>query len=139
MNIYLMGSSSELALCKDYMKRLRANGHTIAHDWVADVEREGGGNPATLPDEVAAEYATTDLDSADRADIHWFLLPITVTRGAWVEFGYVLKKRRDDERNILARPKSILVSGNFSQSIFTRLATNFFPTHEEAFAWLTRR
>jgi hypothetical protein len=132
MKIYVMGSSNELELCKRMMDRLREVGYTIAHDWVADVEKNGGGNPAHLTDVQAARYAEQDLKAIETADIYWFILPETVTRGAWVEFGYILGFQNAKWESEGLKTSPIIVSGNKVQSIFTRLCSKHYDTHDKA-------
>lgn len=127
MNIYVAGSSLEVALIEEYMRRLRAAGHIITHDW-------------TVPVRESAQIAQRDLTEADRwrharadrqgvldADIFWMLIPTTPSSGAWVELGIAAGG---------GRPGLSIVSGDWRRSIFTSLADQRFDTHAEAFAFI---
>jgi hypothetical protein len=78
--IYIAGSSKELDRASHAMARAREFGFRIAHDWVADVLREGSSND--VPEDVAMRCADDDLRAAVTADVMWLLLGPHVSRGA---------------------------------------------------------
>jgi len=111
MNIYVAASSKQMDRAREAMAKLRAAGHTIAHDWVAEVEAVGSANPPDATLEERWDWAIDDFAGIDRADVLWLLVPAEGGAGAWVELGYALAKR-----------KPVICSGCHERSIFTAMA-----------------
>lgn len=95
MNIYVAGSSKELARVKRVMALLREGGHRITFDWTVPVEREGA-NPRDP--KIRYEAAREDMNGIDEADAFLFLHPAPgiQTTGAWWELGYAMCASRLD-------------------------------------------
>lgn len=89
MKIYVAGSSAELDRVSAFMSRLRAAGHEITHDWTAAI-RDSGKPANGLSRGESEDAAWKCRDAIDRSDVFVFLAPITVSEGAWFEFGFAV-------------------------------------------------
>lgn len=121
MIIYVAGSSSELDRAEDAMLALERAGHTISHDWVADVRRVGSANPPDSSRKERLLWARGDLSGVERADVFWLLMPASGGFGAGVELGYAI-----------ANSIPIVVSGPYDRSIFTAFAYHLYNTDDVA-------
>lgn len=138
MKIYIAGASAELDIVQGYMRRVRAAGWEVTHDWTAQVAeaRAANINDTNISDQEAAEHATDDLvKGVSAADLLWFIVPPKGrSAGSWVEYGFALaivpflKERK--------REYTVVVSGDVAQSIFLRLSSYRFDSHEKACTFL---
>jgi hypothetical protein len=111
--VYVAGSSNELPRVKRFIEAVVARGHTVTHDWPAEVEEVGNANPLDASLKQRRTWASADLHGVAAADLVVVLMPEgAASFGAGVEFGYAL------ERGI-----PIVVSGQYLKSIFTAFAT----------------
>ena len=131
LKIYVAGAYTERHVRAGmWIARLRASNIEVTHDWPVVCDAQ------TKPDweltaEARARFATEDLAGVEAADAVWLLIPATVSCGAWIELGYALAGRK-----YVGRPRAVIVSGNWKQSIFAELATERFESDEAAFAYL---
>ncbi len=140
MRIYLAGSSNELDLCAGYMDRLRAAGHTITVDWVANIREvaakngfDNSANPREASEVDRQKWSFDDLSGVESADLIWLLVPQVGGKGCWVELGYAIAMVRFADATARVRDKhTIVVSGDYKTCIFTSRADAQFETHEEA-------
>lgn len=134
--VYVAGSSGDLERARTIMDLVRATPSlSLAHDWIAEFQAEPVSDDR-LSRRDAVKYAAGDLSHVVRADVVWLLAPAKPTRGAWVEFGYALGLYGG------LPSKLIVVSGEYTQSIFCALAMEF-ADDDAAFdaivAWEGRR
>jgi len=125
LRVYVAGSGNELPRVRAWLAALRDVGIEITLDWTDAIEanRVAGGD-ASLSPEVREHHAREDFDAVLHADIVWYLAPVTVSRGAYIELGYAL-----------GRHKLVCASGlAVHRSIFTSLASRVFEADAEAFA-----
>jgi hypothetical protein len=125
LRVYVAGSGLELVRVRAWLKALRDIGVEITVDWTDGIEASiAKGGDAMLTDEERVHRATNDLtDGIDRADIVWFLAPVTASRGAYIELGYALAKH-----------KLVCASGlAVKRTIFTSLAQRVFEADADAF------
>lgn len=122
--IYVAAASREIELAERCMAELRSHGWTVTVDWCAEM-REAGPDHG-LPFWRQQHHAREDIAGVLRASTLWLLAPApgVESRGAWVELGAAL----------VGGVGRIIVSGE--QSLFTSLAHERYPTHEEALATL---
>lgn len=111
LKVYVAASSKQLDRAKAAMQLLRLAGHSIAHDWVTEVEAVGSANPPDATNDERWDWAIDDLAGVKAADVVWFLVPDTEGAGAFVELGYAL-----------AIEKPVICSGLYQRSIFTAMA-----------------
>jgi hypothetical protein len=123
MNLYIAGSSQELEVAKHWITEAIVAGFTITHDWVADIEKEGGTNPSSLTDGQRQEYALKDFHAVRDAAIVWCLGSEHKSPGMHVELGAALAGNL---------PTHVMFSGK-RQSIFAWLVDEYHETHEQAF------
>lgn len=138
MKIYIAGASAELETVQKYMQRVREAGWTVTHDWTAQVaeSRSAGIDDTNITDEEAAEHATDDLvKGVTAADLLWLIVPPKGrSAGSWVEYGFALaivpflKQQK--------REYTTVVSGDLKQSIFLRLCSYQFDSHDKACTFL---
>jgi nucleoside 2-deoxyribosyltransferase len=90
MQIYVAGSSKELDRCEQFVRAVRALGHTITCDWVAAM-RANAADTLLSPEELR-RFAAADLRGVADADLVVLLGPAqsTPSQGCWVEMGYAL-------------------------------------------------
>jgi hypothetical protein len=129
MRIYLAAGSSEIETAEAYAASLRARGHVITHDWMANVRKVGEANPRDAPIELKAEWVRFNLDGLNRAKLVWFLLPVKPSFGVAFELGVALSMGAVNRR--------LVVSGDWRATIQTAVAHSRFDTHEEAFKYIT--
>jgi hypothetical protein len=129
MRIYVAASSKELDRAKWAINELRALGHTVTHDWPAEVEKVGSANPTDATIDEAASWSIEDLDGVDDAEVLWLLVPEADGFGAGVELGYAICLR---DRTFDAPPIHIVCSGPYLRSIFTSLADALYMTDMDA-------
>jgi hypothetical protein len=123
--IYIAASSEELERAGRAFAAARAVGFEIAHDWIADVEREGSSND--VPEDVAIRCADADLRAAIAAQHFWALSTNDYSsRGQHVEIG---------GRLATAGRTSIVLSGPPVPCIFLAGVLRF-NTDNEALAYL---
>lgn len=125
LRVYVAGSGLELARVRAWLSSLRDIGVEITKDWTGEVEAAiaSGRGDAGLDEETRVRAATEDFDAIDRADLVWFLAPVTASRGAYVELGYALAKH-----------KLVCASGlAVHRTIFTSLAQRVFDADADAF------
>ena len=142
--IYLCGGSTEATMVASFATRLKAAGHSITHNWMKHVlaHQANGGTDATLTQEAANQAADEDLAGVRSADILWLLFPKVASFGSGVEFGVMLERVRwiqsaaEQFPMIRAHVPTLMVSGNYTRSIFARKANLGFTDHEHAFDWL---
>lgn len=103
-------------------------GFEVISSWLADVEREGAGNPDTLS--VRIECAQKDIREILEAQALWLLAPPSplVSHGAFFELGIAI-------RESATRRYPIVASGETKRSIFCSLVEEF-DTDEAACNWL---
>lgn len=139
-SIYLAASRHDIALAKELMRRLREAGHTITHDWIADIESSPRPKDVTtslsdheLPDAYLVQCAKSDFMGVVRADLFWLLAPAEGGSGCWIELGMRIMAKQP--------PTQTIISGAHTRSIFinwTRAeGAKTFDQHEEAFSWVT--
>lgn len=130
--IYIAGASVEREVVKQYIERARALGYEITLDWTESVEAcaKRGIRDTDLSRTERAEFAAGDRDAVFAADVVWLIVPKDPKSsiGCWVEFGMAI-----------AWVDSLVITSGVDASIFCELANHQFPTHEAAFAFLTRR
>jgi hypothetical protein len=80
MKIYVCGGSSELDAVSARMQQLREMGHTITHDWTANVRSVGDANPRTVTHKQRSQWAADDLRGIEEASLVWVMLPIKRSR-----------------------------------------------------------
>jgi hypothetical protein len=130
MKVYLAGASKEAEMVRGWVDRCRDVGIEVTRDWASEViaHQAKGGSDATLSIEERVKASLADLGGVCAADWVWLLVPAaTRSAGCWVEFGKALGRT------------PIIVSGDWSRSIFTSLAECRFERHEMAFDWLAAR
>lgn len=134
-SIYVAGGSDERAECQVAIDRLEAGGWLVTHHWPKDAGYpENGGAPDPL------RSAETDYNAVTSADYFWLRTPEQKSEGAFFEFGIatcardIVNASREVAR--LSLPRATIVSGPWARSIFARLASIRFDTHEQALAWL---
>lgn len=123
--VYVAGSGMELDRVRAWLRALREIGAEITKDWTAEVEAAiaSGRGDAGLDEETRTRAAHEDFEAITRADLVWFLAPVTMSRGAYTELGYALGRR-----------KFVCASGlAVKRSIFTSLAHRSFETDADAF------
>lgn len=121
--VYVAGASRELDRVKAMVAKLEASGLVeITSRWFDAVEAWGVGRDAELTDDQARGHALADLQGVSEAELIWFLWPQNHSAGAFVEFGYALSLKNN----------TVLVSGEHSACIFTRLADFRSTTDENA-------
>jgi hypothetical protein len=130
MSLYVAGGSSErLDVIRPLMDRARAAGVEIAHDWTTDPGWDLG-RPPTV-DELG-DAARRDIAGILAARVFWLVVPAAKSEGAAAETGFMLASL------MLApgpRPRHLIVSGEIgARNIFALLASEYYPTHEEALA-----
>ena len=135
MRIYLAGASKEVDECAAAIAQLREMGHDVVLDWTKSVleNRAKGVADQHLSESDRVAFASADLNAAVSADILWLRTPRNASLGAWVELGAALHAARYN------RQKTVIVSGDHRQTIFTSLAHVFFDTHEAALDYLRSR
>lgn len=132
--IYLAGASSELAVCKAWMARLRDRGHAISHDWTTVIDAVGDANPRDATREAMRLWATDDCLGVITSEIFWLLVPrARGSVGSWVELGVATGVRAAGRGAPL-----VVVSGDTKSSIFLSMADHLFEGHETAFDWIVR-
>ena len=136
MRVYVAASSSELPRAKEAMMQLRAAGHEVTGDWVAEIEAVGAANPADAAKSKRVKWSASCLYGVEQADAIWLLMPASEGFGAAVELGYAIGERRfrmwEDEDG--DRKLRIVVSGPAAmRSIFTAMADVTYPTDAAAF------
>ena len=108
MTIYLAGASADIDRVETLRDELIAAGHSISHDWTADVRALGNANHGLTREQ--REHAADSCLAGVRACSVFVLLmpPNTIgTIGAWVEYGFALGERKrvivvdDDERSVM--------------------------------------
>lgn len=110
MRVYIAASSGDIERVKWAMEALRYRGHVVTHDWVAEVEKNGEGNPAQATPYQRECWAQDDLEGIDNCDVFWLLMPDDPSFGAGWESGYAYSEG-----------KRMVVSGAFEKSIFPAL------------------
>lgn len=136
MRVYVAASSAELSRAKEAMRQLRAAGHQVTQDWVAEIEAVGAANPTGAAKSKRVKWSASCLYGVEQADAIWLLMPETEGFGAAVELGYAIGERRfrmwEDEDG--DRKLRIVVSGpSHERSIFTAMADVAYPTDAAAF------
>lgn len=121
MRLYIAASShpgERARVDRAFDAALAIPGGEIVGDWRQSVD-EHGANPGG----IVARLASLDcLRGIDNCDVVWFLIPLTESRGCWVEIGYAW-----------GRGKRIVASGHTpSQSVFTTLADYLCGSDEAA-------
>lgn len=123
--VYVAGASapSEILKVEHWSERLVSAGADVVSTWVANVRKEGSGNPRTAQTVDRRTWSGTDLAEVTSAQLYWLLVPPpeVPTRGAWVEVGWAY-----------ALAKVIVFSGDTRQSIFCALGDEY-EEHETAF------
>jgi hypothetical protein len=120
--IYIAGSSSDLARVKAAADAAEAAGYTITEKWWETVEKNGT-NPPNASRADKRKWSEQCLRGVAKADIVWVLAPPTgSTIGAWIEFGYAIGGNTK---------KLTAISGNVT-SIFTAMAGICADTDEQA-------
>lgn len=125
MKLYLCGGSTELDLVSETMRQLRAMGHEITHDWVANIRDVGHANPRDASHEARLRWSAEDLDGIDRADLVWAMLPARASFGCAFESGFAI-----------GSGKTVIMSGDWRASIFSAQAYARFNEHAHAVEWV---
>lgn len=125
LRVYVAGSGNEIGRVRAWLAALRDVGVEITLDWTGAIEaNRAAGGDAALTAERREHHAREDFDAVDRADIVWFLAPVTGSRGSYIELGYAL-----------GRHKLVCASGlAVERTIFTSLAARVFFADADAFA-----
>lgn len=118
--VYVAAASSELQRAEGAIQALRDLGHTVVHDWPAEVRRVGSANPTDAAYVSRRKWAIQDFDGVMSCQVFWLLMPHAEGFGAGVELGYALGMKYPAPR--------IIVSGPYRRSIFTALVTECYPT-----------
>ena len=127
VSIYVAASSKEPKRVREIFQRIEEHPKLeLAQDWLTMLESFDVAEDR-LEHEVRKTQAESDLRALRRSNIVWFLAPEEITRGAWVELGYVtaLKQFAPDSY-------SIVISGVGNQSIFCSVGEEF-PDDESAY------
>lgn len=109
VSFYVAGSSRERARYSSFVRALEAVGFRNAYNWVAcyhDFEERcpaGGFEPAELAEELSTAGQKC-VAAVRECDVFIFLVPETVSKGAWVELGMARALR-----------KRVITCGNSSQ------------------------
>lgn len=113
--IYVAGATKEVERVRTVQGYCRTAGHEITFDWTDGLEAQTVAE-VDMFDEHARTLAWRCLDGVLDADVVVFCVPkFQPTRGAWVEFGYAVAKKR-----------GIVILGEASRvSIFCRLGHSF--------------
>ena len=123
MKIYVAGSSFEMSLVNDYMRKLRDVGIEVTRDW-PKVIREYGNRPNRgLTEEDRVRVSLANFRAIDEADVFWLVVPTAPSAGCWIEFGYALRVN-----------KLTIASGDVEQTVFTSHAFACLKTHDAALA-----
>ena len=128
MKIYLAGGVLEREEISKYMRKLEAIGYEITCDWTkSEGLVPGNTSDADLSDEDQKKFAIADLKGIDDAYFVWHIVAsYKGSRGAYVEIGYALAKK-----------KILIVSGpDARKTIFHSFAHHHRDTHQRAFELL---
>jgi|SRR5579864_3649372 len=121
MKIYVAGSSFEVNIVSDYMRKLRDVGVVVTRDW-PKVIREFGNRPNRgLSEEDRVRVSLANFKAIDEADVFWLVVPTAPSAGCWIEFGYALRVN-----------KLTIASGDVQQTVFTSHAFSCFVSHDDA-------
>lgn len=127
--IYVAGSTKEAERCAEIMRRIRAVGGIVTHDWTRAMDVQGKWEEWMR--EQMYSCAAGDIHAVRNSDLMIFVLPYdsrVTSRGAHVELGAAVA---------LGIP--ILFLGTPSGSIFYSLAAAFFHDEEELIEHLTEK
>ena len=113
--VYVAGATKEVERVRTVQGYCRTAGHEITFDWTDGLEAQTVAE-ADMFDEHARTLAWRCLDGVNDADVVVLCVPAwQPTRGAWVELGYAVAKKR-----------GIVILGEASRvSVFTRLGHSF--------------
>jgi nucleoside 2-deoxyribosyltransferase len=127
-SVYVAGASSEIERAKTAIERLGLAGIEVTSTWPNVVASFGDANPATATLSERNGWSAADLEQVGAADLLWFLVPGdgATTRGGWLEAGFAH-----------AKGKTLVFSGETSQSIFCALGAEF-GSDVDAFATICR-
>jgi hypothetical protein len=125
MKIYVCGGSSELDAVSARMQQLRETGHTITHDWTANVRSVGDANPRTATHEQRSQWAADDLRGIEEASLVWVMLPIKPSFGCAFEAGAAV-----------GAGTRVIISGDWRATIFSSQAYARFNEHDHALEWI---
>jgi hypothetical protein len=128
VRFYLAGASSEMDLVSQWMDRVRELGHIVTFDWPANIRAVGAANPRDATEDQRSAWALDNVRGIRLADVFWLLIPDSAAAsiGCWVEYGIA------QELGV----RHVVVSGDWTSTIFTSLADQRFDSHADAIAWL---
>ena len=132
VSIYVAGSSRERERVGDVFRWIERNpGMKLMQNWLATIDSYGDLRESDLPSVIRQKHVWLDLGDVKKAKYIWLLAPTTITRGAWVEYGYALALQQ-----IQPDRYDIIVSGPSSvETIFCAVAKEF-KTDAEAFGYI---
>jgi hypothetical protein len=118
LKVYVAAAFQEYPRARRVMDALRAQGHTIVHDWTAGAETQVPEEQLSEDEREAKVIACTDAVAA----CEWFLLLVPERReigcGCWVELGMAVHRYliEDDA----SPPIGIFVAGkDWRRTLFT--------------------
>jgi hypothetical protein len=129
VKVYIAAAATDVLRVQLWTRRLTEVGIDVVSTWVETILTVGEANPRDASIEQRFEWSASDLDQVDSAGLLWLLVPLppSITRGAWLEFGYAH-----------ARGLELVSSGDTKQSIFCALGEEY-ATDKEAFVAICDR
>lgn len=128
VSIYVAAASQEPDRVRNVFQLIKENPKLeLAQDWLTMLESFDVSEDH-LEHSVRKTQAESDLRALRRSPLVWFLAPVEITRGAWVELGYVTALKQFSPHYY-----KVVISGHGAQSIFCALGEEV-PTDEAAYA-----